>query len=635
MNDNNNYNSFSLWLPINKDFFGFENFDEAPLNILDTIKEDIEKILYKHIKNSISKNNEIHYKHESTTDSSEFIYSRILKFKIYDKTDKSEIGEFKVFSNGLYLWTFNNQISSEDFKNNHLFKLFYVDEIQTILNENNIEALSTKNYKGILNYTQIELLFNGLYDTNIPPSLYFNQNIDEKNEKNIEKINLKNILISILLMHNDSGIKTHSDREKYNCSNDLDNNQDKIYCIYTSSMEQFIRVATTFSLEHYKRGLNFCLKQLSTHGLMRSYIKDDSMKRFLPNSLNSLTTTISSLESYQALIFEKLPLIEYLYKLINGLYETTKKYNLGDTKYLKKLDQAIKQYKRRLDVINIYFENIENSLSIENQKSILKELSDIRKYTEINNEVNINNMSNLYAAVNKENEKNMNKYMVSLAIVTFLITIVSPIVQYIIEKKDNTLISAYNNFDFPSFIFIIIIVIIPSYLLYTTFTKDPTEQENSINSRHIFDNYNPSNITSNEKGLFTQLMEFFEDEGYTNELPSFTEDNKKIACIKLDTLQERFNTYKKYTFSFFSKEEKGIRYVLHIDIHYDIFETQLIKAVYIDDIRVVVINNTKNETLSHEKIHNRSRKIKLDLHTNFQKWLKEQDSKDKESKKSS
>lgn len=617
LRNNNKYRyQYSLWLPMNKDIFGFSKIKNAPLNDSDKIKIDsIEEVAYLHIMQTIERKINLKYssiKYRKKENPVNFFnHSRMLKFEI--EKDEQAIGIFQIFSNGLYLWSFEE---AQAFDEDYLKILFDTEGFDKFFEQTDNEKknytshINLKNYNGILNYFQIELLFNGLFDINISPSNYFGVS-DLSNV-----FTLENILKSILLEHHNNEINTVTNREKYSCK--LDTDEKKYLCIFSASMEQFIRVTNTFSSKHYKRGLDFCLKQLSTHGLLRSHNAKGEIKTFLPDSLYKIKASIASLESYQTLIFEKLPLIEYFNTLIYGLSETIDVDAKSESKYKKKLMQAIRQNKRRLLDIENIFKSIENSLYGENQKNILKELYEIRKYTEINNEMMINRTNSMQEEVLQINQKSNDRMMSFMVFLTLVITFLSPMISFAVQSDKHTVDLALKNLDFLSviitlmkipYIYIPILIGVLYKLFNFWFAKKPT-----LHSRHIFDNTSPSyhsnrNNKEDKSGKFVELMKFFEEEKLTEELPSMeSPSSHKVECLKVDTLQERFNTYKKYTFSFYAKEINGIKYILHIDIHYNLYISEGEKSISVEDIRIVILNNSNK--LSSEEIHRSANEIK-------------------------
>jgi hypothetical protein len=409
----------------------------------------------------------------------------------------------------------------------------------------------------------MEILLNGLYDENISPSFYFNiVEKEEEIEKILKKISLKNIFNSIILYktNKDNIYKPlKSSRRIYSVSNSDTTNE-----LFSISLEQFIRVANTFSLEHYKRGLDFCLKQLSRLGTLRSFNQNETTKNFISPSLSKLQSSLSSLESYQTMIFEKLPIIEYLYELMNGLSKTIQ----NKTKNKNFLKEALRQYNRRIFIIRKYFKNVEDSIHIENQKNIQYELSEIRKYNEINSEMSANDQLNFQQNIEIKEQAKINKLMYHVTLMAVLFTISSPIISYIIEEKSHHINDLLNNIELSDFIFISIFIFIfftigyaainnkkykfnlnipdklkeiikkfiselygivkPLYVKYNDYaqknnflpyiTKNLTNANTTnIYSRHIFENSNPNaflsnnNNDNNDNQRFNQYIDLFSE----------------------------------------------------------------------------------------------------------------------------
>ncbi len=606
MNKEYKSKEFILWLPMNKDFFGFKGYENAPLNIFEKILDQNSK--ERPLINILKK------KYEGQIKIDDEQGQRYIVLRDIGKNNKYTL---RIFSNGLYRFEFHNEITYDNF----LFeikKLFDTASIKYInIEKNNTDEKSKKlmknktinleDYNGILTYYQIEILSNGLYDENIFPSYYFANSNNKINKNEFEKtISLENVFKSITLVCNKTEESTNiftfepisSSRKSYKVKGS--DNLEKLII----AMEQFIRVANTFSLEHYKRGLDFCLKELSRLGTMKSFNQDETTKSFLPPSLNEISSSIASLESYQTMIFEKLPIIEYLSELLTGLSKLVDKDN--DVK--KSLDEALRQFKRRIFVIKRYFQNVEDSLNIENQKNIQYELSEIRKYNEINSEMVVNDTLNYQQDMDTKEQARLNRLMYLITLIAVLFTVASPIISYIISDECNHITTIINNMNSTDIWTIIIFIFISLFVgTYIVKYKKNTNQE--IFSRHIFENANPysSYATKENNKRFNEYIRMLEKnfgEGI-QKIPSLLNPEQCIECIKFDSFQEKFPTFKIYKFSFYSKEEKGNKYILHMDIEFD-FHRQITTII---NIRLVVLRNQNNELILTD-IHNNAEKIK-------------------------
>ncbi len=613
---------FAFWLPMNKDMFGFKNINDAPLNIFQQLKSHniFEKTLYEII-----------------------TYKKDLKdFRFYIDQNNNRVISFKkdnisivIFSNGLYLINFKEKIDTTCFieEIDQIFGISYLrDKLFTNSSNSKEDFINLEKYEGILTYTQIEILLNGLYDENIAPSFYFDTN-EEIQEKIKDILKIDNIFKSIVLYKKqDKYLPLKGLRKIYNVEDQED--------LFLSTMEQFIRVANTFSLEHYKRGLDFCLKQLSRLGAMRSFNQSETTKNFLPPSLTKLNSSLASLESYQTLIFEKLPIIEYLHKLSSGLIQTVP--NKNKTLAIK---EALRQYKRRIFVINRYFKNVEDSIAIENQKNIQYELSEIRKYNEINMETVNDNIINKLNNRDKEFEEyKLNKLLFFITFLAATFTIIAPIVSVIITSDPSTssnknkpmhildILSRLNSSDISILIGIILFLIFIGILIinFDKIIKKRNKNDNNKNdkyiySRHIFENtypYNEQNIESKFNQYIDNLRKGLNDNKLNTiqKIPSIIDPNKQIKCIKLDSFQEKFPMFKIYKFSFYSQEEKGIKYILHIDIEFDFHR----RKTSILDIRIVIFRD-QNSSISLKTIHDNAKKVKDKFRDIFSKIDKSND----------
>jgi len=612
---------YIFWLPMNKDIFGFTNIKQAPLNTFSIINKHFtnEKSLYE-----ILEEKKLNPKIENNNK------NRVVNIKVATNSKLS------IYSNGLYKIEFTKEVTEKELFEtiNKIFDFEYIDSEKKIYKDNTSKInkkkmINLKEYKGILTYSQIEILLNGLFDENISPSYYFNYDEFKEIKEIKKKLSLKNIFNSIILKKDGKDyIPIGSSRKTYTDNEEL----------FSLAMEQFIRVTNTFSLEHYKRGLDFCLKQLSRLGTMRSFNQNETTKNFIPPSLSRLDSSISSLESYQTMIFEKLPIIEYLYELANGLSNAA-----NNEEKIYGLKEALRQYKRRLYLINRYFKNVEDSISIENQKNIQYELSEIRKYNEINSEMFVNDQLNFQQDINTKEQAKVNKLMYFVTIMAVLFTIISPILSYIFEKKDNHITNIYEKIQFIDTITIFGFILIFFLVGYFTINKnilgytlklkkykflpiplpvkyEPNLDNNEIYSRHIFENTNPNNVLEKNNQRFNKYIEILSNkfENITK-IPSLKNPNNMIKCIKFDSFQEKFPTFKLYKFSFYSEEENYIKYILHIDIEFDFHR----KITNITDIRLVVLRNQKS-TFDLEKIHDHARDIKImfyDLISNANKAL--------------
>ena len=279
-----NSNTYALWLPLNKDFFGFDNYWDAPLNVFTKIYKDKYEIEHpillrsQEIIETINKKWKSHSYifNERTINDNDNDNVRVAEFEI---NNKDKIGTFKIFSHGLYLWNFEKPLEKDEFME-HIRILFHTSALEEWERNSNKKATFFDNYDGLLNYFQLELLEDILYNVHIAPSVFFHILKDENFIKDVKSVfSLFNILESNVLYEEKKMMKPFSKRESYL----ITSKEDRFYL--ASTMEHFIRVANTFSMEHYRRGLHYCLKNLSEIGNFRTDMSKNTVNYNFPSIL--------------------------------------------------------------------------------------------------------------------------------------------------------------------------------------------------------------------------------------------------------------------------------------------------------------------------------------------------------------
>jgi len=615
---------YALWLPLNKDFFGFDNYWEVDLNIFESIYKDKYHIEYpiflrskeilekKIIKNKFVKEISCSYDCVTKCDGDE--HTRVICFEIHQNNE--EIGCFKIFSNGLYLWKFNIEVTREEFKK-HLSNLFDTNIIENIErekkdyeNENIFEQ-----YNGILNYFQLELLQDILYNIHVAPSVFFKTRKDKEQNKSFEeKINkhftLTNILNAIILEQTtDNKLEPFSKREIY----PLDNKKYTHY--FSNTLEHFIRVSNTFSLEHYRRGLQYCLKNLSEIGNFRTDISDANIDYNLPSILGH-KASMMKLESYHTMIYEKLPHLKYLNSLYIGLESTHIRGKVNS------LHQAIKQNSRRVQTISDIFYSIEKLIELENTKNIHYEIAELRKNNEINNQLsfgndnqNIEEIKSLIDYNDSKIKSSNSKFTSWLGIYTLLLTFTTVVIPFITTNDINIYDNVKNNIyiiEFMMWLFASFGVLLYGYINRLKYSNIQlkSSSKNKYPSLYVFDNSN-IDVKEQVKGKYEDIIEIFGGEKLSvslTEMPSLLSKNKKVNCLKFDSIRERYRSYKLYKFTFlsdFENENNRLQYTLDLDIQYD---TVGEKDTKIKNIRIAIIdkqNISKDDLIkAYKNMHN-------------------------------
>ncbi len=685
-------NVFALWLPLNKDFFGFDNYWDAPLNIFSEInkthyiehpillrsKEIIEKISFEDYPFEYKINSNEQYNDTTVRNVSFQINNK--KFSNTVTNSKHEkIGTFTIFSHGLYLWQFEDKTSENNFLKHIeiLFDTVYLDKRKNDT-KNEINKVFFKGYKGILNYFQLELLLDVLYNIYIAPSVFFKIHQPTSNAyKNInKKFTLYNILYSIILVKiNKKNLQPLSKRDKYRIRNK------KSYL--SASIEHFIRVANTFSLEHYRRGLDYCLKNLTEIGIIRTDIFEDGINYNFPSIINK--SSMMRLESYHGMMYEKLPNLKYLNSLFVGLQKVylPKKH--------KTLTQAIEQYNRRIETISNFFYSIEKLIEEENTKNIHYEIAELRKNNEISNQLAVENSEmqkeemlevlkrkdeqytqKMFEAIQKNSDKietmlkqtlednsaSLNKGVYLLTIVTVEIALLTPIVT---DKNINSFSQMWDKLSelepYSKYL-LIFFLLLGLYMIFSKpinsilskilpksikdFTKDiyskvsksnnkqsnneeidyNNKEERTNNSKnhekslYVFDN---SNIDIDHKieGIYTKLIEFFHSEDSIISIfnmPSLLNMEEKIKCIKYNTIRERYRSYKLYKFTFVSDYDIDKKIKYTIDIDIQ-YDTIGDNDTKINNIRIAIIDEDRLNENELKKVYNNMKEIKNELST--------------------
>jgi len=648
-----NNNTYALWLPLNKDFFGFENYWDAPLNVFSKIYKDKYEIEHPILLRSQEIMKTINekwqsYSYISPTYPTNSNNVRVVEFTINNE-DGDNIGTFKIFSHGLYLWEFRNTPLKKDEFMEHIKMLFHTNALDDW--EKNIDKKDDRNffdnYHGLLNYFQLELLEDILYNVHIAPSVFFHILKEKSFIKDVKSVfSLFNILKSNILYEEKKVMKPFSKRESYvNISNDVDT------FYLASTMEHFIRVANTFSMEHYRRGLHYCLKNLSEIGNFRTDMSKNTVNYNFPSILTH-KASMRKLESYHTMMYEKLPHLKYLNSLYQGL---KKSYLKGEN---EGIEQAIEQNSRRLQTINDFFYSIEKLIEQENTKNIHYEIAELRKNHEIINQLSSNAtqsdntevsplIKKLIKEMSVDNSNMINLMMLRLtkiAVVIGAATIFIPIISAMIKVDHLT--------DFKSILGLILLGGLFVFSIKKTFDYIEDKSKNELNnilmnkklntldnkiepkneaSLYVFDNSHIEATDGEEDGIYKDLIKYFSQKALEEEnvnisiksMPSLFNIKSSVDCKKFNSIRERYRSYKLYKFTFSSdieSEKNLIRYTLDIDIQYDTLGDHETK---IKNIRIAIIDEEHIEEDDMLKIYKNMRNIKIHLKKSLEEYLGE------------
>jgi len=659
-----NSNTYALWLPLNKDFFGFENYWDAPLNVFSKIYKDTYEIEHPILLRSQEIIKTINQKWQGYS----YIFPayptntnnvRVVEFTINDENEK-DIGTFKIFSHGLYLWNLKEPLDKDEFME-HIKMLFHTDALDDW--EKNIDKKDERNffdnYDGLLNYFQLELLEDILYNVHIAPSVFFHILKEKSFIKDVKSVfSLFNILKSNILYTDKEGMKPFSKRESYvNILNDVDT------FYLASTMEHFIRVANTFSMEHYRRGLHYCLKNLSEIGNFRTDMSKNTVNYNFPSILTH-KASMRKLESYHTMMYEKLPHLKYLNSLYQGLKKSYLKTNNEG------IEQAIEQNSRRLQTINDFFYSIEKLIEQENTKNIHYEIAELRKNHEIINQLSSDTthsdnrevsplVKKLVKEMSLDNSNIINQIMLRLTkiaviigFITIFMGIFSPIVSAIITDKDlktfGDVIEQLRNIDA---MWLVIMGMALTFFYKKTINYIEKESQNTVKnintlmtkewgnkdkeieqkneaSLYVFDNSHIEATDGEGNGIYEKLIKYFSQKTIKDEninisikfMPSLFNIKTSVACKKFNSIRERYRSYKLYKFTFSSEIEsktKPIRYTLDIDIQYDTLGDHETK---IKNIRIAIIDEEHIDEDDMIEIYKNMRDIKVNLKESLEEY---------------
>jgi hypothetical protein len=346
---------FYFWLPAGKDAFGFRGWDKAPLSVFRNYYEDIYLPIGLQFCQRYKQNDKIDHGTFSFTDELESILDAGLNLRkvqsafFYNPSQKPDFsvteqiqGMFHLFSSGLYSFRFDIEIDPE--RRGELgigavrmfLRQFFKDVLQPLFDlewqkydafldksghivikeKHRAEPTREKDYKGVLSYYQLELLYNSVFDAEAVPHVFFNRTTHEEFEKRRDEIaevyKLENIIRSFAMVSwPEKGKRTYaplfSDRKNYSLrgayEEDVDNYLKPEECLYSkehiaveradirqtdepllasdanslkyiyqkdffyarltfSAMEQFTRVAINFGLTAYRDGLSCARKTI-------------------------------------------------------------------------------------------------------------------------------------------------------------------------------------------------------------------------------------------------------------------------------------------------------------------------------------------------------------------------------------
>jgi len=374
--------SYCVWLPGGKDEFGFDRFNDAPLNPTAFYRRTslTERTISGHFKGMAKRlrgDNMLAFM--DTVDDLRPMDGELGLRKIHfgftyhhnyaDLDAHLRAGPIEgtaVFlSNGMYLWSFRmpvtrpieGKLTSEleevfkgflrdDFINRHMRRLFDFD-----WNPNRTQE--SPGYNGILTYYQLDLLFNGVFDQSAHPHLALGERSSTEDgrleEKAREAYDVQGLIESFSLCvfgkeyvplfdhrkrytlrrtHGDAKayIDTSLNLAKRTLHTDQEEAQHRreifLSRLSFAAMEQFLRVSISFGLVHYKTGLDHVRAELISQGMLRRRNRGSGELR--RPSLTTRSLMLADIESYYALLTGKVPVLSFLCDLVEGLSQASR-----------------------------------------------------------------------------------------------------------------------------------------------------------------------------------------------------------------------------------------------------------------------------------------------------------------------
>jgi hypothetical protein len=344
-------------------------------------------------------------------------------------------------SNGLYMWSFRIPLKKDleslerteraslaevlrgflehDFVGRHISRLFEFDWSPGQVGG------EPDSYQGIMTFYQLDLLFNGVFDPSAHPHLSLGNKALEHAARSRdveararERYRVRYLIESISMFAIDKSYKplfgrrkdyslrrTHGDEVAYvDSTQNLEDRQLAVddeeglhsrelllSRISFAAMEQFIRVANSFGLAHYKTGLDHIRAELVSQGMQnRRNAPSSELRRA---SLRANVVGLTDLETYHALLAGKVPALSFLHDLITDLSQVTNPAKevtpngvAGAVEWTfsrKTLEEALTQLERMIKAIIADRDAIQSSLEAARTDLMLLELTEQRKLAEI------------------------------------------------------------------------------------------------------------------------------------------------------------------------------------------------------------------------------------------------------------
>lgn len=443
--------TYFLWLPAGKDEFGFTHFADAPLSYTSSYRTNLEQTITAQIREQAERLRDDTSKLAGMTITGDFtpreaeLGLRKVQYQFEYESNSPVLrplirsgpisGTAIILSNGLYFWAFNVhyrrgtfdktikgallEFLKYDFVERHIRKLFNFNWISTAdvdrSRSDGSSAQKLKEYDGILTYYQLDLLYNGLFDASAHPHIFVEGKKMPKDKikayleacaigsliRSLSLCGFKQSYVPLFDLRKDFSLMGTYDGEAYlNGEVDLVSleptpsewgmREHLLSRISFAAMEQFLRVAVSFGLIHYKTGLDHCRAELVSHSLVARQNRSSSELR--RPSLSTRLLTLAELDAYYALLSGKVPVLLYLKDLVDELSDISQPlHSLNSTTrgevewaYSRStLAESLTAFTRQVDAIRADLTTIEGNLSAARLDLMTAELTESRKLSEI------------------------------------------------------------------------------------------------------------------------------------------------------------------------------------------------------------------------------------------------------------
>jgi hypothetical protein len=443
--------TYFFWLPAGKDEFGFTHFADAPLSYTSSYRTNLERTITAQIREQADRLRDNTSKLAGMTITGDLtpreaeLGLRKVQYQFEYESNSPALrplitagpisGTAIILSNGLYFWAFNVHYRSDtsdetiegalleflkyDFIERHIRRLFNFNWISTAdVDRSRSDGSSSqklKEYDGILTYYQLDLLYNGLFDASAHPHIFVEGKKMSKDRikayleacaigsliRSLSLCGFKQSYVPLFDLRKDFSLLGTHDGEAYlngevdlvsleSTSSEWEMREHLLSRISFAAMEQFLRVAVSFGLIHYKTGLDHCRAELVSHSLVARQNRSSSELR--RPSLSTRPLTLAELEAYYALLSGKVPVLLYLKDLVEELRDisqplhplsSTTKGEVEWTYSRSTLEESLTAFTRQIEAIRADLTTIENNLSAARQDLMTAELTESRKLSEI------------------------------------------------------------------------------------------------------------------------------------------------------------------------------------------------------------------------------------------------------------